>query len=63
MSDCGPTNCSIIDGPLTNGSLNVPSYDPDAPVYYGYHNMELATICITVPLTRELHRNFNDFFD
>lgn len=50
-------NCTIIDGPLTNGTFWVSGgnggYDPTAPVPHWHQRMELATICIASALTRK----------
>jgi len=38
-------------GSFVPGTLYVPEYDPNAPVYRGRQNAELATVCVANSLT------------
>jgi hypothetical protein len=49
---CSPTsNCTILDGAFTNGTVFVAQYDPSAAVPHWHQRMELATICVFNSLT------------
>ncbi|KAG0649370.1 hypothetical protein D0Z07_4120 [Hyphodiscus hymeniophilus] len=40
------SNCTILDGANTNGTIFIAFYNASAPVPYWHQRMELATICI-----------------
>lgn len=49
---CSPTsNCTILGGTTTNGTLYTASFDPNAPAPLWHQRMELATIVVCNSLT------------
>lgn len=51
-TSCSPYgNCTIIEGAITNGTMFVAPYDPNAPGPRWRKHMEMATICVCNSLT------------
>jgi hypothetical protein len=51
-TSCSPYgNCTIIEGAITNGTMFVAPYDPNAPGPKWRKHMEMATICVCNSLT------------
>ncbi|TAQ89028.1 hypothetical protein B7494_g2610 [Chlorociboria aeruginascens] len=44
-------NCTILSGPITNGTYYVAAFNPNAPKPFWHQRMELITICVTNSLT------------